>query len=168
MKTRLSMACAMFFAASIFGSAHTPAPSAGSGSDAVAAKPAQEKAREGDVEILSDTQGVDFSGWLKRWHALTEKTWKPLIPEQVNPPALKKGAVMIRLKVLPSGRVVDMKLEGRSGDVGLDRAAWGAITGSSYLALPDEFHGPYLELRAYFLYNMKPPQKTPLADPPNL
>jgi hypothetical protein len=46
-----------------------------------------------------------------------------------------------------------MQLDGRSGDTGLDRAAWGAITGSSYPPLPHEFHGPYLELRAYFLYN---------------
>jgi hypothetical protein len=24
--------------------------------------------------------------------------------------------------------------------------------------LPKDFHGPYLELRAYFLYNMEPPK----------
>jgi hypothetical protein len=46
-------------------------------------------------------------------------------------------------------------LEGRSGDVALDRAAWGALTGSNYPPLPRDFHGPYLELRAYFLYNME-------------
>ena len=49
-----------------------------------------------------------------------------------------------------------MVLEGRSGDTGLDRAAWGALTGSNYPPLPREFHGPYLELRAVFLYNMDP------------
>ena len=68
-------------------------------------------------------------------------------------PILKSGAVQIRFKVLPNGTVTDMVLEGRSGDTGLDRAAWGAITGSSYPPLPREFHGPYLELRALFLYN---------------
>jgi hypothetical protein len=49
-----------------------------------------------------------------------------------------------------------MQLVGRSGDSALDRAAWGALTGSSYPSLPKDFHGPYLELRAYFLYNMQP------------
>ncbi len=114
----------------------------------------------GGVEVLSDTQGVDFNSWLMRWHRETERTWDPLIPDEVNPPILKSGAVIIRFKVLPNGRVMDgsMVLEGRSGDTGLDRAAWGAITGSNYPPLPREFHGPYLELRAVFLYNMQPPQ----------
>jgi hypothetical protein len=112
----------------------------------------------GGVQILSDQQGVDFSSWLLRWHRETERTWDPLIPDEVNPPILKKGAVVIRFKVLPNGRLMEgsMVLEGRSGDTGLDRAAWGALTGSNYPPLPREFHGPFLELRAIFLYNMEP------------
>lgn len=110
----------------------------------------------GAPDILSDTQGVDFSSWLQRWHYVTQQTWDPLIPDEVNPPILKSGVVAVRFKVLPNGQVTDMQLDGRSGDTGLDRAAWGAITGSSYPPLPREFHGPYLELRAYFLYNMEP------------
>jgi len=107
-------------------------------------------------EVLSDTQGVDFSSWLARWHYITQMTWDPLIPDEVNAPILKSGIVAVRFKVLPNGQVTDMQLDGRSGDTGLDRAAWGAITGSSYPPLPREFHGPYLELRAYFLYNEQP------------
>jgi TonB family protein len=110
----------------------------------------------GGIEVLSDTQGVDFNNWLQRWHYITQMTWDPLIPDEVNPPILKQGVVAVRFKVLPNGQVIDMQLDGRSGDTGLDRAAWGAITGSSYPPLPREFHGPYLELRAYFLYNVEP------------
>jgi TonB family protein len=110
----------------------------------------------GGVQVLSDTQGVDFNNWLQRWHYITQQTWDPLIPDEVNPPILKQGVVAIQFKVLPSGQVTDMQLVGRSGDTGLDRAAWGAISGSSYPNLPREFHGPYLELRAYFLYNTEP------------
>ncbi len=112
----------------------------------------------GGIEVLSDTQGVDFNSWLQHWHRETERTWDPLIPDEVNPPILKSGMVAIRFKVLPSGRLMDgsLVLEGRSGDVALDRAAWGALTGSNYPPLPRDFHGPYLELRAYFLYNMEP------------
>jgi hypothetical protein len=115
-------------------------------------------AGSGGVQVLSDTQGVDFSSWLQRWHHETQRTWDPLIPDEVNPPILKSGTVVIRFKVLPNGRLLDgsMVLEGRSGDTGLDRAAWGALTGSNYPPLPREFHGPYLELRAVFLYNMEP------------
>ncbi len=113
----------------------------------------------GGVQVLSDTQGVDFSSWLLRWHQETERTWDPLIPDEVNPPILKKGVVIIRFKVLPNGRLVEPNgvfLEGRSGDTGLDRAAWGALIGSNYPPLPKEFHGPYLELRAIFMYNTEP------------
>ncbi len=112
----------------------------------------------GGIQVLSDTQGVDFSSWLLRWHRETERTWDPLIPDEVNPPILKKGAVVIRFRVLPTGRLMEgsMVLEGRSGDTGLDRAAWGALTGSNYPPLPRDFHGPYLELRAIFLYNTEP------------
>ena len=115
-------------------------------------------AGSGGVEVLSDTQGVDFSSWLLRWHRETERTWDPLIPDEVNPPISKKGEVDIRFRVLPNGRIMEgsMVLEGRSGDTGLDRAAWGALTGSNYPPLPREFHGPYLELRARFLYNVEP------------
>lgn len=115
-------------------------------------------AGSGGVQVLSDTEGVDFNSWLQRWHWETERTWDPLIPDEVNPPILKQGVVIIRFKVLPNGRLMDgsMQLEGRSGDTGLDRAAWGALTGSNYPPLPRDFHGPYLELRAEFLYNMEP------------
>ena len=111
----------------------------------------------GGVEVLSDTQGVDFGPWLRRWHFETQKTWDPLIPDEVNPPILKKGQVLIHFKVLPDGRIMDgsMMLEGRSGDTALDRAAWGALQGSNYPPLPKDFHGPYLELRALFMYNMQ-------------
>ena len=112
----------------------------------------------GEPEILSDTQGVDFRAWMQRWHHETQNTWDPLIPDEVNPPLLKSGMVAIRFKVLPNGRLMDgsLILEGRSGDTALDRAAWGALTGSNYPPLPRDFHGPYMEMRAFFLYNMQP------------
>lgn len=114
----------------------------------------------GGVQILTPTQGVDFSYWLRAWYYDTERTWDPLIPDEVNPPISKAGQVLIRFKVGRDGRVLDgsMQLEGSSGDSALDRAAWGAITGSTYPPLPSAFHGPYIELRALFLYNMQPPQ----------
>ena len=135
----------------------------GPGTGSVGSIPSGELARHpgagGGVEILSDQQGVDFRNWLLRWHRETENTWDPLIPDEVNPPILKSGMVVIRFKVLPNGRLMEpdgVVLEGRSGDTALDRAAWGALTGSNYPPLPREFHGQYIELRATFMYNMEP------------
>ncbi len=128
----------------------------GSGNQPPGGMPQHPGAGAGGVQILSDTQGVDFNSWIQRWYYITERTWDPLIPDEVNPPISKQGVVQIRFKVLPNGQVTDMVLEGRSGDTGLDRAAWGALTGSSYPPLPRDFHGPYIELRAGFLYNVQP------------
>jgi outer membrane biosynthesis protein TonB len=115
----------------------------------------------GGAQIISDTQGVDFSAWLAAWHYETERTWDPLIPEEVNPPISKQGQVMIEFSVLPNGRLMpdSVHLVGRSGDTALDRAAWGALTGSGYPPLPHDFHGPYITMRAWFLYNLEPPQQ---------
>jgi hypothetical protein len=119
---------------------------------------AKPKLSQGGVQILSDTQGVDFKPWIKHWRHITEKTWLPLIPDDVNPPTLLRGIVAIRIKVLPNGRLKDgsMVLEGRSGHTALDKAAWAALTGSNYPPLPSEFKGPFLELRTIFVYNMEP------------
>jgi outer membrane biosynthesis protein TonB len=111
-------------------------------------------ANMGGAQILSDTQGVDFNPYIRHIVIETERTWDPLAPDEVNPPINKRGQVLIRFKILPSGRLMDgsMKLDGSSGDVALDRAAWGALTGSNFPPLPRDFHGPYLELRFLFIY----------------
>jgi hypothetical protein len=52
--------------------------------------------------------------------------------------------------------VKEMVLKFPSGDVSLDRAAWGGIKFASYPPLPKDFKGPYLALRFGFYYNIKP------------
>jgi TonB family protein len=108
-------------------------------------------------EVLSDTMGVDFDPYLRRIVYETERAWWPIIPEIARPPLNKQGKVLVRFKIYKDGSARDMKLEGPSGDVSLDRAAWGGIQGASpFPQLPKEFKGEYLELRFYFLYNIKP------------
>ena len=47
-----------------------------------------------------------------------------------------------------------MRLVASSGDVALDRPAWGSITASNpFPPLPSDFTGPYLALRFRFYYN---------------
>jgi len=112
------------------------------------------------AEILSDTMGVDFSGYMRKLHEDIQRNWTPLIPAEVNAPQMKKGVTGIRLTILPDGRIGSMKLEIRSGDVSLDRAAWMSITNEGrFPRLPQEFHGPLLELRLGFFYNTSIPSE---------
>ena len=106
------------------------------------------------LDVLSDTMGVDFGPYLNRVVAVVRMNWYNMIPEAARPPMLKKGKVAIEFAILPDGKVAGMRLTGESGDVALDRAAWGGITASNpFSPLPTEFHGPYLALRFYFFYN---------------
>jgi TonB family protein len=109
--------------------------------------------------ILSDTMGVDFSAYMRRLHDDIQRNWDPLIPEEVEPPLMKKGIVGIRFTILPDGKIGAMTLETRSGDVALDHAAWNAITSEGqFPPLPRQFHGPQLELRVGFFYNIPLPE----------
>src|ERR1039458_4030262 len=111
----------------------------------------------GALDVLSDTQGVDFGPYLSRVVDAVRRTWYTIIPEAARAPLLKRGKVAIEFAILPDGRVAGMKITGVSGDVSLDRAAWGGITASNPFApLPSEYHAPYLALRFRFYYN---PQK---------
>jgi outer membrane biosynthesis protein TonB len=129
------------------------------GGDSGANAPSEHSGMNGGVDILSDTMGVDFGPYMKRIIYDTERAWWPIIPQVAQPPLSKQGRTGIRFKIYPDGSVKEMILELPSGDVSLDRAAWGGITGASpYPSLPKQFKGPYLELRFWFLYNLSPQQ----------
>ena len=93
--------------------------------------PSQHSGLNGGVDVLSDTMGWDYGPYVQRVIWDTEHAWWPIIPESARPPLDKQGKVMIRFKIYPDGSVHDMILEGPSGDVALDRAAWAGITGAS-------------------------------------
>jgi TonB family protein len=119
--------------------------------------PSQHPAMAVGPDILSDTMGVDFGPYMRRVIQATYHSWLPIIPESARPPLDKQGRVGVRFKIYPDGSVKEMILEFPSGDVSLDRAAWGGITGASpYPPLPKEFKGPFLELRFGFYYNLDP------------
>ena len=110
----------------------------------------------GPMDILSDTQGVDFGPYLERVLHVVKMNWYNLIPESARPPIMKKGKVAIVFAILKDGRVAGLKYEpgGSSGDIALDRAAYGSITASDpFPPLPPEFGGQYLALRFHYFYN---------------
>jgi TonB family protein len=105
----------------------------------------------GALDILSDTQGVDFAPYLQRILQDVKQNWYLLIPESA---AMKKGKLAIEFAITKDGQVAGMKLIASSGDVALDRPAWGSITNSNpFPPLPSEFNGQYLALRFRFYYN---------------
>ncbi|MGA8154387.1 MAG: TonB family protein [Terriglobales bacterium] len=109
---------------------------------------------QGGLEVLSDTMGVDFGPYLQRVLHDVKQNWYLLIPESARAPIMKKGKVGIEFAILKDGTIAGMKLVSSSGDVALDRGAWGGITNSNpFPPLPKEFGGQYLALRFGFYYN---------------
>jgi TonB family protein len=107
--------------------------------------------RYGNIEVLSDTQGVDFAPYLQEISKQIRQNWYILVPESA---AEKKGEPAIEFAILASGQVADMRLVASSGDAALDRPAWGSIKNSNpFPPLPADFKGKYLALRLHFQYS---------------
>ncbi len=105
----------------------------------------------GNLEVLSDTQGVDFGPYLQRILQDVKENWYHLIPESAE---MKKGKLAIEFAIMKDGHVQGLRVVVPSGDVALDRPAYGAITASDpFPPLPSEFNGQYLSLRFRFYYN---------------
>lgn len=126
----------------------------GGGGDYGLGQGRQPTAAMGPMDVLSDTQGVDFGPYLSRVLHDVRLNWYNLIPEVARAPLMKKGKVTIEFAILKNGTISGMTLAGPSGDVSLDRAAWGGITASNpFPPLPSQFGGQYLALRFHFYYN---------------
>ena len=105
----------------------------------------------GNLEVLSDTMGVDFGPYLQRVLHDVRGNWYSAIPESAQ---MKHGNLIIEFAITKDGKVAGMKLVTTSGDIPLDRAAWAGITASDpFPPLPAEFGGQYLALRFRFFYN---------------
>src|ERR1700758_4746162 len=107
----------------------------------------------GPLEVLTDTMGVDFNPYLTRLLREVKEHWYQLIPESAE---MKRGKVVLQFVIQPDGSVAGLQVMSSSGDVALDRPAYGSITGSNpFPPLPKEFTGPYLGLRFSYYYNME-------------
>src|SRR5229473_716053 len=108
------------------------------------------------AEILTDTMGVDFGPYLARITQIVRQNWYTLMPPSVYPPTFKQGKLAIEFVILKDGKTSGMVVRTPSGDVALDRAAWGSITASTpFPPLPKEFPGQMLGLRFHYFYNLE-------------
>ncbi len=109
------------------------------------------------AEILTDTMGVDFGPYVTRILQTIKQNWYSILPPSVFPPIRKQGKLTIDFVILKDGKVSGMTLHTPSGDVALDRAAWGSITASNpFPPLPKEFPGQIFGLRLTYFYNLEP------------
>lgn len=109
----------------------------------------------GNLEMLTPTEGVDFSNYLARVLAGVKRNWYAAMPESAR--LGERGRVILQFRILRNGVVPDGEpgLVATSGKDPLDRAAHSSIRASTpFEPLPGAFSGPYIELRFIFLYNL--------------
>jgi outer membrane biosynthesis protein TonB len=111
----------------------------------------------GGMAMLTPDQGVDFSAYLARVQTSVDRNWQAVIPESVQ--LGEKGWVELQFKIMRDGSVPPGYpiLIRSSSKEPLDRAAVSSIRASNpFEPLPSAFTGPFIELRAIYLYNLPP------------
>jgi hypothetical protein len=111
----------------------------------------------GAMELLTPTEGVDFSNYLQRVYFTVKRNWEAVMPESVS--LGDKGVVSLRFKIMKNGGVPTgdpVRVFG-SGKEPLDRAAISSIRASNpFEPLPSAFSGDFIELRFTYYYNLQP------------
>lgn len=115
------------------------------------------------VELLTPTEGVDFSPYIGTVMRIVRRNWFAAAPDSVrtagNPnrwhkPKLKRGVVKVGFAIARDGAVTDLHVVESSGDDELDAAAMEGISSASPLpALPEQFKHERLEMRMTLHYN---------------
>ncbi|MGB8474273.1 MAG: TonB family protein [Candidatus Acidiferrum sp.] len=106
-------------------------------------------------QILTPTEGVDFSDYMQRVLTTIRRNWYAVMPQSAM--LGDRGRVMLRFKIMSNGSVPndDPTREMSSGKEPLDRAAVSSIRSSNpFEPLPPAFHGPFIEIRIIYLYNL--------------
>jgi TonB family protein len=109
----------------------------------------------GNVEILTPTEGVDFTNYIARVLASVKRNWYAVMPESAR--LGDRGKVVLQFRIMRNGVVPDAEpvMVGSSTKEPLDRAAVSSIRASTpFEPLPPAFSGPFIELRFIFLYNL--------------
>jgi TonB family protein len=109
----------------------------------------------GNLELLTPTEGVDFTNYLARVLASVKRNWFAVMPESAR--LGDRGKVVLQFRIMRNGVVPDAEpaMVGSSTKEPLDRAAISSIRASTpFEPLPPAFSGPFIELRFIFLYNI--------------
>lgn len=111
------------------------------------------------VQMLTATEGVDFTTFLKHVSDSVKRSWYAKMPEAARLGI--KGKVVLRFRIQKKGALDGMPaIETSSGYKTFDDAAVTAIVASvPFEQFPEAFKGPNVDLRVVFLYNVTPPER---------
>lgn len=108
----------------------------------------------GDMQLLSDPQGVDFKPYLLRVLAVVRQNWFAIIPPEAR--TGRPGLTIVQFKIDRQGGVPKVVISSPSGVPAFDRTAVAAISASyPFPPLPAEFRGQEISLQLAFSYNLK-------------
>ena len=109
------------------------------------------------LEMLTDTEGIDFNTYLRTVYISIRQNWYAIMPPSVQ--AGQQGVNKVAFRVMQDGKVPEdfVKLAVHSGKEELDRASLVAIRATAaapFSHLPEKFSHPFIALRVTFYYNM--------------
>jgi TonB family protein len=108
------------------------------------------------MQILTPTEGVNFSSYMQLVHNRVNRNWTTSLPEAFYKG--EKGEAVIQFDINQDGKITNILLERSSGNDSLDQAVVNAIRNSDPLtSLPPTFKGPYIRVRGSFFYNQSEP-----------
>jgi len=104
-----------------------------------------------NVQLRTDTEGVDFKPYLIQLIATVKRNWYAVIPQVAR--MGQKGKVAILLVIAKNGNMDKVAIAEQSGSGALDRAAVAGVSMSEPLQpLPREFTGNRIVLQLNFVY----------------
>jgi TonB C terminal len=117
--------------------------------------PRHGQVRSSGLEMLTDTEGIDFNPYLLTALLSVRQNWYAVIPPSVE--SGQQGTNTAEFRILQDGKVpMDfLKLTVHSGKEDFDKASLTAIRASTpFSHLPEKFSGPFLVVHITFDYNV--------------
>jgi TonB family protein len=106
-----------------------------------------------NLDLLSDTNGVDLGPYVRTLISDLRKHWLPLVEETENQRPMKQEETIIEFTIAADGGISAMQLKDSTKDTALDKAAWNAAKSTSYLPPPTGMKDSNLKLRVHFIVN---------------
>jgi TonB family protein len=109
----------------------------------------------GNMQLMSDPQGVDFKPYMLQILAEVRRNWFRVIPAIAR--TGRPGLVQVQFSINKRGEVPKLVIASTSGTLAFDRAAVASISASyPFPPLPAEYGGTEIRLQLAFSYNLRP------------
>lgn len=114
---------------------------------------AGDPASVGNMQLMSDPQGVDFKPYMLQILAEVRRNWFSVIPAIAR--TGRPGLVQVQFIINKRGEVPKLVIASSSGTPAFDRAAVASISASyPFPPLPAEYAGTEIRLQLAFSYNL--------------